>query len=241
MNDTNPETTPKPAPSPTPSVPVDVGAVLKSARLAKGFSFEIVGQQTRIPKKYLEALEANRWDEFPARVYLRGFLQNYCEHMGLDFSPLWKTLQPEPPAPAQEEAPETLAVPENNREMSFASKGSIALAVLLVFVLIFRARHSGKPGAELSRPATPAALEPLNMAESKLAITFQEESWISVAADGAILFEGKVPKHAREEWSARKNIVLRTPHPESLELTFNGAAYSLPRPETGGEYKIELQ
>lgn len=98
--------------SPSPN---DVGSLLKQARLRRGQSFEVVFQHTRIPKKFLEALEANRFDEFPAAVYLHGFLKSYCEHLDLEFEPLWSQLKPsqpkaepvketrapEPPAPSQ--------------------------------------------------------------------------------------------------------------------------------------------
>lgn len=68
----------------------DIGSSLKAARLKKGHTPEAVSQQTRIPKKYIDALESNRFDEFPALAYLRGFLKSYCDYLELDFEPLWR-------------------------------------------------------------------------------------------------------------------------------------------------------
>ncbi len=56
-----------------PTLKTEIGAVLKAARLKKGLAVEAVARQTRISKKFLEALEADRFEEFPALVYLRGF------------------------------------------------------------------------------------------------------------------------------------------------------------------------
>ena len=81
-----------------------VGAVLRAARLKRGLSLEAVAQQTRISKRFLEALEEDRFDEFPAFVYMRGFLKGYCEHLDVPFAELWAQIQPaaapETPRPA---------------------------------------------------------------------------------------------------------------------------------------------
>ncbi|MBU6430493.1 MAG: helix-turn-helix domain-containing protein, partial [Cyanobacteria bacterium REEB65] len=59
-----------------PEVKADIGSALKAARTRKGATLEAVGQHTRIPKKFLDALENNRFEEFPALAYLRGFLKS---------------------------------------------------------------------------------------------------------------------------------------------------------------------
>lgn len=90
---------------PTKHVPearADIGAPLKAARSKKGHTLETVAQQTRIPKKFLDALENNRLEEFPALAYLRGFLKSYCDYLEVDFEPLWKELTA---APAKEPTP----------------------------------------------------------------------------------------------------------------------------------------
>jgi cytoskeletal protein RodZ len=48
-------------------------------------------------------VEANRFEEFPAMAYLRGFLKGYCDYLEVDFDALWKQIVPETngaPAPA---------------------------------------------------------------------------------------------------------------------------------------------
>jgi transcriptional regulator with XRE-family HTH domain len=84
-----------------PEIKTQIGAALKTARLRKSQSLEAVSQQTRISKKFLEALEENRFEEFPALAYLRGFLKSYCDYLELDFDAFWKAIQTEK-APAAE-------------------------------------------------------------------------------------------------------------------------------------------
>ncbi|UPT72599.1 MAG: helix-turn-helix domain-containing protein [Elusimicrobiota bacterium] len=59
-----------------------------------------MAQQTRISKRFLEALENDRFEQFPAVVYLRGFLKGYCEHLDVNFDEIWAKLSETQPAEA---------------------------------------------------------------------------------------------------------------------------------------------
>src|SRR3972149_584679 len=61
-----------------------LGETLRRARLSKGITFEDAERVTRIPRKYLEALEVENYGILPAPVYARGFLRSYAGYLGLD-------------------------------------------------------------------------------------------------------------------------------------------------------------
>ncbi len=61
-----------------------IGESLRRARLEKGLSLEVIEKDTKIRRRYLEALENEDWDVIPGRVYLRGFLKTYSRYLGLD-------------------------------------------------------------------------------------------------------------------------------------------------------------
>jgi len=61
-----------------------IGERLKEAREAQNKSLNEVSSETNISKKYLEALEENSFEIFPAEVYVRGFLKNYSNALGLE-------------------------------------------------------------------------------------------------------------------------------------------------------------
>jgi len=65
-----------------------LGDKLKSAREAKGYSYEQAGKETNIARRYLEALESEDFSKFPGEPYLFGFLRNYGEYLGLDVKEL---------------------------------------------------------------------------------------------------------------------------------------------------------
>jgi len=233
-----------------PSPAQVVGSSLRSARISGGHSLESVRQHTRIPCKYIAALEAGRFYELPAPVYLHSFLKSYCEYLDVAFEPLWEKLHPPPPvsapaapAPGSPEEPQRPVPAQLQLKISpylaalAAARGPILLTLALalsVVVWVARGRKAGPTNEDFQRAQ---ALRPA--VEPKLAIVFRDEAWLRLKADGELVFEGRVPKNARQEWRAQKSLQLRTPQPESLELTLNGARFRLPRPEGNGEYRIE--
>jgi hypothetical protein len=60
--------------------PSPLGESLRSARSAKGLTLEDAERVTRIPRKYLEALELENFSILPAPVYARGFLRSYSQY-----------------------------------------------------------------------------------------------------------------------------------------------------------------
>ena len=61
-----------------------IGEILKNAREAKGISIQQVADATSIRALYLEAIESENFDIVPGEVYLKGFIRNYGNYLGLD-------------------------------------------------------------------------------------------------------------------------------------------------------------
>ncbi|MBW2076522.1 MAG: helix-turn-helix domain-containing protein [Deltaproteobacteria bacterium] len=54
------------------------GKDIQAMRIAKEISVEDINRKTNIPKKTLEDIEEERFEELPALVYLKGFLKTYA-------------------------------------------------------------------------------------------------------------------------------------------------------------------
>lgn len=67
-----------------PSASEGFGEYLTRERTLRNIPLEEISQRTRISMRVLEALEAGRWEELPADVYVRGFLRTYARYLGLD-------------------------------------------------------------------------------------------------------------------------------------------------------------
>ncbi len=105
--------------TPLPETPSSIGQTLKSRRLQRSLTAEQVAQDTRIHIRFLRALEDERWQDFPARVYLEGFLRRYAGYLDLEEGPLIKQLhhhfheveKPGISGPTPEQDPEGTVLP----------------------------------------------------------------------------------------------------------------------------------
>lgn len=131
-----------------------IGSMLKKSREQKRMSVAEVSRVTRIPAATLDALEADRFDDLPGEVFVRGFLKSYAQAVGLAPAEILaryastRSVAFVTPLPAT--SPVT-AVRTGNRRLGVA----IAFVVLLILVtlalsIVLTPRGHGVP-AELSQ------------------------------------------------------------------------------------------
>ncbi|MCY3647122.1 MAG: helix-turn-helix domain-containing protein [Chloroflexi bacterium] len=76
-----------------------IGERLIEAREQRGLSLEDAERDTRISRRYLQALEDERFDIIPAPVYARGFLRSYSQYLGVETAPLLARFPQDTPTP----------------------------------------------------------------------------------------------------------------------------------------------
>lgn len=59
------------------------GSMLKKLREEMGVGVEEMSTRTKIPRKYLTAIESDHYEQLPAAVYFRGFLVSYLRYLNL--------------------------------------------------------------------------------------------------------------------------------------------------------------
>ncbi|MEX0799689.1 MAG: helix-turn-helix domain-containing protein [Dehalococcoidia bacterium] len=134
-----------------------LGETLQRARQARGISIGDAERATRIPRRYLEALEQENFGILPAPVYARGFLRSYSGYLGLDAS----ELLPFFPVGHVEE-PELEPLPEVKHPRTMNASGFVAFGVVAALILLVIALYSiGNEGggSETFLAAEPAAVE----------------------------------------------------------------------------------
>ncbi|TSO26006.1 helix-turn-helix domain-containing protein [Lactobacillus sp. LL6] len=62
----------------------DIGDKLRSAREAKGLSIQDIEKATKIQSRYLTAIENDEFDKLPGDFYVRAFIRQYAQVVGLD-------------------------------------------------------------------------------------------------------------------------------------------------------------
>ncbi|MDR0486700.1 MAG: helix-turn-helix domain-containing protein [Treponema sp.] len=135
-----------------------LGEKLRTARNEKGFSFDHVSRETNISIRFLEALEAENFNDFPGEPYITGFLKNYGTFLNVDVQELlslYRSLKiQEQPVPMEQ-----LLKPHSNLPK-----------ILISIVVILIALGAGVAGTYylLSiRPERPPVTVPVNRAPSE--------------------------------------------------------------------------
>jgi cytoskeletal protein RodZ len=117
-----------------------IGAKLQGTRESKGYSIEQVARETHIAKRFIEAMEAEDFEEFPGEPYLLGFLRTYANFLDLDgdeLVTLYKNTQIQEAPPPMEELLDT------NRGNRWKKIALAAAVVVLLGVGIVIAIVSG--------------------------------------------------------------------------------------------------
>jgi cytoskeleton protein RodZ len=156
---------------------------LRRERLRKELDLEQISRETKISARLLEAIEHDRYELLPGRVFAKSFVRQYARFLGLDeeelASEVQKAIQPEPdlPAFAQTTPEPTFKVPKVSQwEGAGSSSRSSALPSLAMVVAVMllcsgiyawwqRSRRPAQPqeatpAASTSKPAKPPSITP---------------------------------------------------------------------------------
>lgn len=102
-----------------------IGSTLRAEREKKGLTIAEIEKETSIRGRYLEALEQGKYDELPNEVYVKGFIRNYAEYLGLDAGALVQAYREEiygeDVKPAPPPVPETTSLVNEHAPFSSGS------------------------------------------------------------------------------------------------------------------------
>lgn len=107
-----------------------VGQVLKQEREERHLSIEEVSSTTRIPRKALESLEQDRFEDLPSGVFVRGFIKAYASAVDIDAGEVLARFDQQRP---RSEPPTPLASVRSNRRYGAIL---LAIATAAVFAII---------------------------------------------------------------------------------------------------------
>jgi cytoskeleton protein RodZ len=137
----------------------DIGATLREARMRARIDISELEAETKIRAKYLRALENEEWDLLPGPTYVKSFLREYADALGLDGKLLVSEyklryegpsdfeMQPISPRTRRERERRGRSTPGALRDVAVA-----AVVLLVIGVLILIGRNSGD-NADTGAPA----------------------------------------------------------------------------------------
>lgn len=135
----------------------ELGKRLKEAREEKGITLEDLQNMTKIQKRYLIGIEQGNYDIIPGKFYVRAFIKQYAEAVGLQPEVIFDEYKDEIPTVYDEELPEKLSRVQSRKNVSqhtskffeFIPKiiiGVFAIGVVALIWFIFQ-KYAGNEDA----------------------------------------------------------------------------------------------
>ncbi|WP_338216429.1 helix-turn-helix domain-containing protein [Companilactobacillus muriivasis] len=118
----------------------EIGQKLRNARIKKGYTIDDLQQITKIQKRYLIAIEEGQFDHLPGDFYVRAFIKQYSDAVGISSDDLLEEYKADIPnsQPTQESAPEetkTRTIKEESNSF-FSSLGNYIPQIVVGIVVI---------------------------------------------------------------------------------------------------------
>jgi cytoskeleton protein RodZ len=166
--------------APAPATPRSIGERLRAGRERSGLSVAAAAEKLHLDPKVIESLEADRFGELGASVYVRGHLKRYADFVGEPGAQMVEsyvasrdTARPPPPDLTQIPQAERRADPRR-LVTPLAGLGSVAVLLLAVWWILSGSKSGTQkpavqsdaipvavPSAELPGTPAPAAVEPV--------------------------------------------------------------------------------
>ena len=141
----------------------EIGQKLRNARIKKGYTIDDLQQITKIQKRYLIAIEEGQFDHLPGDFYVRAFIKQYSDAVGISSDDLLEEYKAEIPnsQPTQESKPEetkTRTIKEESNSF-FSNLGNyipqivVGIVILVIIgVIAFGMVHRNQNASSVTIP-----------------------------------------------------------------------------------------
>ena len=188
-----------------------LGQDLKRERELRGISLKEISSSTKISLRFLQALEEDRLDILPGNFFIKAILRTYAKFIGLEEDYVLNkyyeaTLELEQSLEPKQIKRKTRPVLTKNIKKLIYSLALIIILLLFLFFLyyLFFLKKQTSPPTEEPRVSTllqeemtlpPSRTEPLvefmpEEVNITIEISFLEETWLQVWADGVLKVDG---------------------------------------------------
>lgn len=223
----------------------ELGSRLRQYRTAQSLPLEEVAAKTRIQARLLNAIEEGRLDQLPEPVYIKGFIKQFAEALGLNGAefastfptgsglPLrrhsWKHLPATQLRPIHLYALYVLLVIGAVNGLSFLVRRS---AIPVAYLNDFQGQSQQLPEANMlpgmnlqqktgGNKAKQVSQNSPNSKSVQVGVTLKAQSWIRVVVDGTQVFEGVLAEGTQRTWAADEKLSVRAGNAGGVMVEFN--------------------
>jgi len=107
-----------------------IGAKLRQERVGQGLTVDDISRNTRIARRFLEAIETDDFSDLPGLVFARSFVRQYALTLKLDPDPLLAEL------PKQDQSTVLLPAPPAHARSSYQRDRRQSILISLVWLLL---------------------------------------------------------------------------------------------------------
>lgn len=115
----------------------ELGTRLKEARLSKGYSLDDLQEITKIQKRYLIGIEEGNYSIMPGSFYVRAFIKQYADAVGLDAEELLETYKSELPGTPNNQVSQSMTSSPSRRKVSKGPSTKMMEAMPKIIVGLF--------------------------------------------------------------------------------------------------------
>jgi cytoskeletal protein RodZ len=148
----------------------ELGSKLKEAREARGLTLDDIQDLTKIQKRYLKGIEEGNYSMMPGKFYVRAFIKQYAEAVGLEPEVLFETYKQDVPSVYDEKLPEQLSrvqtkntIPGgNSKVLDFLPKiilGVFAVGLIAVVYYFVQQNADGKDNNQMAEDPQAVTIE----------------------------------------------------------------------------------
>jgi cytoskeleton protein RodZ len=218
------------------------GEWLRRQREMREISLRDIADRTKISLRYLEAMEADRFDLLPAPIFAKGFLREYARYVGLSPDEVVNHyLAVHQPEELDQPGDATLMAMERKRRKKGRSwtwglflllAGALLLALVALFSWLADRREeapaAAPPQVVAPQPSPqPAAAPPPAPPEApkaplQVTLDFSADCWVRVIVDGRPVLEEQRVQGESLQFDAQQSVAVKLGNAAAGDIQVNG-------------------
>ncbi|MCR8851656.1 helix-turn-helix domain-containing protein [Lysinibacillus fusiformis] len=115
----------------------ELGTRLKEARLSKGYSLDDLQEITKIQKRYLVGIEEGNYSIMPGSFYVRAFIKQYADAVGLNAEEILETYKKELPSTPNDQVSQSITNSPSRRKVTKGPSNKMMEAMPKIIVGLF--------------------------------------------------------------------------------------------------------